>query len=1104
MIVPATVPRSSQTRPYPGMRPFQVSESDLFFGQDQQIAELLRRLGNARLIGVIGESGCGKSSLVKAGLISRLLGTHPDRRESLWRIAVSQPGRAPIATLAERLAAEGALDLPPVEVQRMLRSSSFGLAEVVKAAKLPAACRVLVVIDQFEELFRFCKESEEEQPAQPSGADIGRWDEAALFVKLLLALADHSTPPGATPAYVVLTMRSEYLGDCASFFGLAEAMNEGAYLLPKMTRSNIESAILGPLHNCGGEIDNDLLQDLLNETVQAHEDGLPLLQHALRRIWDNAQRRGALRLTREDVGDLPPDTPGRLLLEKLLNAHLDHIYDHELNTTEQRIAESLFRQLGEYDAKGRLVRRSRDFRTVAKVCGSPGQTLAVVDVFRNEDLGRTFLMPPREATEKLLAGQEPLDLSHEALLRHWERLGNWIRQEAEDAAEFRALADRVNRGSFVLRGRELRRASKWERQFRPTLLWAERYQGPWDADLGRHRYDYGTTMRYLWRSRVRRVWRGIGYGVLALVFLGVFFIAARNMQMARQAEVKQERQQAYRQADAQASKKYEQQLVAKNSMLTKAQTELTRLNTQLTAQGSMLKQRNAQLEDTTNKLTDALGKEKEAHKVADSERQTAVAAKSAADNLNTKLTASQAQLKDRNEKLKNAKDEITLEAARRSADFDFWSLAHDSLDYSRAGVARHLRKLAEAIRSFVDKYHQLPLASMTALASAVSLSYLSDSDTNSTDAVLLAMSDPSRAGHLRVLRTGAPAEDGGVKAPRQNWRIQHAVPLPDGQTLMVGGVGGYVAFPSIANIDKKSLVKAHKVHPFAITGLGSSADGRWVVTASSSGDMRAFRYADFASKAIIKDSALQIGNAIKLFAFLFFGRYAGDYPVYQFAVALVPHTGGQSEKRDLEILSLTESGRLVRWSRPGPFGKQLSGLKELTVATGNAPARAIATNPATQKVWAGANDSLGIVLGQKLVRVATSPAGVAISALSWNAGGSLLALGLRDGSLCIYQSRSGDPGPALDLLVRIPGHLGAITALSWRGDVLASGSSDGAARLWDLSSLTGDRPLLSLLAAAADSEERAAAGGPGLEKKYEDLVPYLNKRLEALADHDNP
>lgn len=1093
MTAPAiTAARSA--RPYPGMRPFQVNEADIFFGQDRQIADLLHRLGNSRLIGVLGESGCGKSSLVKAGLISRLAGANPKRRDRLWRIAISQPGRSPIATLADRLSAESALAIPRDDLERMLRSSSFGLMEAIKAAKLAPPCRVLVVIDQFEELFRFCKEDDEGQPGQGRSGALNKLDEAALFVKLLLTVAGHSGSPDATQAYVVLTMRSEYLGDCASFFGLAEAMNEGAYLLPKLTRSNIESAILGPLHRVGGEIDNDLLQDLLNETVQAHEDGLPLLQHALRRIWDNAQTRGALHLTRQDVGDLPADTQGSLLLEKLLNAHLDSIYKNDLKRNQQEIAARLFRQLGEYDTKGRLVRRSRDFRAAAAVCRTPeSAVLAVVDAFRDENQGRTFLMPPREATEKMLAGEEPLDLSHEALLRRWDRLGDWIRQEDNDATLFRSLADRVNRDSAVLRGRELRRIRKWVREFQPTAVWAERYQGSWDPSLGRHQYDYDATMRYIRRSRMLGIVRGVAYAAIALGVVALSYGALQNDRARRADALKAAMQSAYSRAQEDARNQYLKQLEAKNSKLTDAQT----------------------------KLTESLGKEQKARGAAESERKKAVEAQQVAENktkeaqsLNEQLTQqktalagqnaqleqtstllkkNQTDLESRNTELQAAQEKIKQYAARRVADAGFTRLANQPPEYSRAAVASRLWDLSDAIASYDAAYHQLPAGSMAALVQAVSLSYLFDSDTSGTDPVLFTMPHSSGGG-LVTVRSGALPLDWGIKVPRKSWSIQQANPLPDGQTMSVGGVGGYVAFTGA----QKSPIKSHKLDPFAITALGASTDGEWIATASASGDMRVFRYSSFASNRLFKDRLLQFGNAAKLVGFLMIHRYAGEYPVRQFSISVAPHPGRQSEKEDLDVVALTESGQLLRWVHPGPIGKQLSRLDNLLIDTGSGTARAIATNPATQVVWAAVNDTFGIVRNRQFVKIGSAPNGATISAMSWNANGSLLAVGLRNGSLCIYQPRDTSATSALDLVVRIPGHSSVLTTLTWSGSTLASGSTDGSARLWKLESLVKERPLLNLLATAAAGESKST-DAQGLEKQYAALAPYLKTRLDAIA-----
>ena len=132
--------------PYPGLRPFETQESPLFFGRDQQIAELVTRLQRSRFVAVIGVSGSGKSSLVRAGLIPALERTHVGGAGARWRIVVTRPAGAPFQSLATDLQREG---LNPSD----LRRSSQGLVQV--ARQLAADETLLVVVDQFEELFRY-------------------------------------------------------------------------------------------------------------------------------------------------------------------------------------------------------------------------------------------------------------------------------------------------------------------------------------------------------------------------------------------------------------------------------------------------------------------------------------------------------------------------------------------------------------------------------------------------------------------------------------------------------------------------------------------------------------------------------------------------------------------------------------------------------------------------------------------------------------------------------------------------------------------------------------------------------------------------------------
>ena len=195
--------------PYPGLRAFEPHEWMLFFGREAHVEDLLQRLARHRFLAVIGASGSGKSSLVRAGLLPALYRGYLTGASSRWRIAVMRPGAGPFDELARALAAPEALG--PGDRQGKLCSSSCGLVQVVRDAGLARDESLLLVVDQFEELFRFASERRE----QDGGA------EALLFVTALLGAVEQLD----VPIYVVLTMRTDFLRDCARLPGLPEALN---------------------------------------------------------------------------------------------------------------------------------------------------------------------------------------------------------------------------------------------------------------------------------------------------------------------------------------------------------------------------------------------------------------------------------------------------------------------------------------------------------------------------------------------------------------------------------------------------------------------------------------------------------------------------------------------------------------------------------------------------------------------------------------------------------------------------------------------------------------------------------------------------------------
>jgi CHASE2 domain-containing sensor protein len=515
------IPDGLPSFPYPGMRPFEPSDSTIFFGQDENIEALIENLGRARFVAVLGESGVGKSSLVKAGLIPEL------RRgnTSLWHIPVFKPGISPLAELASALREVGlAGDAAISDIISRLRTHRASLREMINDALLPPDERVLIVVDQFEELFRF-RWPDDPRFSVHTSPEHSLREDAALFVKLLLTAATSSVPP----VYVLVTMRAEFLGDCAAFYELGEAMNQGAFLLPRMKRDQYTSAINEPLRLYGYDIERSLLHELLNETMTAPEDALPLLQHALRWLWDRHARDPDRILSMNDF--MPTDATMKkysktVPIQVILDAHLDEVYDELKRAGLEKPTERLMRCLGEYDQKGRLIRRSihwdtaravafaEDAKCTAEVLRQNSDQLKrIIDTFRDANRGRSFLVCMPGPNSQLSSDESGmihcarLELSHEVILRQWSKLGQWFHDEKKNAEQYHYLAEQANRyphHATLLSGPALQMAERWLAEFSPTAGWAERYS-QYDASTRVFRYDLGRTVDFVRKSiRVRR------------------------------------------------------------------------------------------------------------------------------------------------------------------------------------------------------------------------------------------------------------------------------------------------------------------------------------------------------------------------------------------------------------------------------------------------------------------------------------------------------------------------------------------------------------------------------------------------------------------------
>jgi WD40 repeat protein len=476
------------SNPFPGLRPFEFDESHLFFGRDGQSEQLIGKLARTRFLAVVGSSGSGKSSLVRAGLLPALLGGFMTSAGSDWRIAILRPGNDPIGNLARALNARdvfGSEIDENVGIQNAigeanLRRGSRGLVEAVRQNSMPDNENLLVLVDQFEELFRFAREASRKTKDESERYQ----NDAAAFVKLLLEA--HSQREANI--YVVLTMRSDFLGDCAQFWDLPETVNESQYLTPRLTRDQLREAITGPVAVGGGEITPRLVNRLLND-VGDNQDQLPVLQHLLMRAWDEWKQKrlevevkegeGTVRRPHKEVhqgeaidlccyeavGGMP----------EALSRHADEAFNELPDDRHREVAEKIFKALTEKGPDNREIRRPI---MLAEICAvthaAMAEVVTVVDTFRLP--GRSFLMPPAGTA---LNSESLIDISHESLIRGWTRLRDWVEEEARSARIYRRLAETAElhrEGRAGLWGDpDLQLALDWQEKNAPNRDWARRY-----------------------------------------------------------------------------------------------------------------------------------------------------------------------------------------------------------------------------------------------------------------------------------------------------------------------------------------------------------------------------------------------------------------------------------------------------------------------------------------------------------------------------------------------------------------------------------------------------------------------------------------------------
>lgn len=445
-----------RSNPFPGLRAFRPEEGHLFFGRIESTSKVVNRLIENRFVAVIGASGSGKSSLVLSGVIPSLLQEN-EKGKKIWSYIVIRPALNPIDNLAGELSALSAgaafTYMPTANVAASLHNRSEGIIDIVNKIRKNLRQQIVIVIDQFEEIFRY-------SPASTRGY-IG--DEATDFIDLLVNAAQQPDQG----LYLILTLRSEYVSECSRFHSLTNLLNSGSYLLPQLTRETLGTVIEEPVKISGATIDRGLVRTIISD-LGDKSGQLPVLQHLLMRLWSQWSKCGDLS---RSLSMADYEAIGRM--KGAISQHAGQAFN-TLDDRHKYVCSRMFRSITVRTDDGKEIRKPERISTIASLTGCDEQELThVAEVFRMPEY--SFITPVKEIP---LSSESIIDLSHESIIRLWDTLKKWLDDEEASKRLYLQLASAAalnQEGNGKLWGPpELQMAIKWRNENNPTLAWAEK------------------------------------------------------------------------------------------------------------------------------------------------------------------------------------------------------------------------------------------------------------------------------------------------------------------------------------------------------------------------------------------------------------------------------------------------------------------------------------------------------------------------------------------------------------------------------------------------------------------------------------------------------
>ncbi|BDD06416.1 nSTAND1 domain-containing NTPase [Aureibacter tunicatorum] len=454
--------KKSSQNPFIGLRHFEEHEKHLYFGREEQVNEVLQKLMTYRFVSVIGVSGIGKSSFLYCGLEPAVLKTQTSFAKN-WEVIKMRPSDQPkenfIKALESFIDSKGLEEERRSELLRYCKTEIFhgddaGIKNVSHKLNDEFGANILLIIDQFEELFRILDHYEDERKSVQS----------EQFVDMLV----RSLNDRETPLFVSIGIRSDFIGECARYPYLAKHINNSQFLIPQLTEDQLVKVIKGPLAMAQTNITDGLVSQIIND-LKDQSDQLPIMQHALMRTWEYWKK--------NDVSGNPMDVHHYQAIGTMKEALSKHAQEAfmELNEEQRKVCERLFKSITEKKTDGRGIRKPATIDEIAQIAHTtPERVMEVVECFRMP--GRTLLMPPSNVP---LTNDTIVDISHESIMRIWDLLKTWVEEESESVKLYLRLSEAASMHqagmASLWRPPDLDIATSWRKTEQPTLVWASRY-----------------------------------------------------------------------------------------------------------------------------------------------------------------------------------------------------------------------------------------------------------------------------------------------------------------------------------------------------------------------------------------------------------------------------------------------------------------------------------------------------------------------------------------------------------------------------------------------------------------------------------------------------